>query len=236
MFKCSLLVQFELALSQIIVLSLAPLRVMPPRFAVASVAPPIEAVAAEEDPLPVSAALSVSCVALLIDATVVFAGTVTPRKPLLAVNAEPTVISFVLARFVTVAEPDVTVHVTVVEATAPISIFLSSTDNVFVLRIVVVPLTVRLPETVRFLVAARSLLMVTVPLAEEEPILMFVVDDAAPLVPILIVLVNGAAVTPVPMFIVWAAVTTPTFTVVAPANALIAKGEPALLLNTSNVV
>ena len=58
-------------------------------------------------------------------------------------------------------------------------------------------------STLRTLVStARSRAMDTVPLPNDPPMLTFVVEVAAPLVPMLIVLVEPATVAPVPMSIV----------------------------------
>ena len=99
-------------------------------------------------------------------------------------------------------------------STEPISMFLSSTVRVVELIVVVVPLTVRSPDT------TRSLLTVTVPPAA-EPRLIFVVEVATAPVPILIVLVFPKPRAPVLKFVVDDAFESyPRFNVVAAPNAL----------------
>ena len=156
---------------------------MPPPVAVASVAPPMLRTALAAVPLPVSAWFSVICVALSTLATVVNAGTVTVPPPLKKPETlEPGMIFAVLATFVTTADPAATLQLTPPETTAPISISLSSTDSVFVLSVVVVPLIVRLPVT------TKSLLIVVVEVPE-------------PVAPMLMLTVAPTDIVPVPMLI-----------------------------------
>ena len=86
------------------------------------------------------------------------------------------------------------------EPMLPSSMFLSSTEIVVELIVVVVPLIVRLPVT------TTSLLNVAVPVPEDEPKLRLVVEPAAPPVPMLIVFVVALATAPVDTFRVEAAV------------------------------
>jgi hypothetical protein len=90
-----------------------------------------------------------------------------------------------------IAESHVVADAGAVPLTRPNSMNLSSTRIVWVFNVVVVPLIVKFPPTVKFPLTE----VVEVP--AEPPMLMLVVEPATPLVPMLIVLVVALAVAPV---------------------------------------
>lgn len=109
------------------------------------------------------------------------------------------------------------------------SIFLSSTDKVVEFMVVVVPFTVKSPVTVSELFTVTNPPFVL-------PILTFVVDEAAPPVPMLTVFIVEAATAPVDMFVVLAAVPVyPTVNVVALANAPKVAPESIVVANVGEV-
>ena len=95
--------------------------------------------------------MTVICVALSTESTLRPAGIPTDPTPDAATIADPGIILAVLERAVINAEPAVIVAVTLkfADPTAPSSIFLSSTVNVFELTVVVIPLIVKFPPTVK---------------------------------------------------------------------------------------
>ena len=109
-------------------------------------------------------------------------------------------------------------------ATEPSSMFLSSTEIVVELIVVVVPLTVRSPAT------TKSLFTVVVP-PLAEPILTLVVEPAAPPVPMFNVFVAPLEVAAVAKFTVLATVPVlPMFSVVAAAPILnVVAAAPKLI-------
>jgi hypothetical protein len=132
---------------QLNVLSLAPLRVIPPPAAVTSVAPPTENVI---DPIVFAVA---EVIVICVDESTLVIVVDPPKAPAPddLVSAIPGIIPIVDVNPVTVVVVVIAVIVPVTEAidvTDPNSIFLSSTIKLLELIVVVIPFTVRFPPTI----------------------------------------------------------------------------------------
>jgi hypothetical protein len=152
MFQFSDVVQLSFALSQTMLLSVAPFRMIPPPSAVASVGAPPVILVTVPAAMPEAAVIVIE-VLLTIEATTV----VVPVLPVPGVEVivDPTTRPAVLAIPVivpVVPDPETVPDAdTIPETTAPISMFLSSTVRVEELIEVTTPLTVRSPPTITLL-------------------------------------------------------------------------------------
>ena len=139
--------------------------------------------------------------------------------PLNELTAEPGIILAVLERFVTTAEPALMLPVGLTATTTPNSKFLSSTDTVFELTEVVVPLTVKLPAiTVVALLIVRVPVVEPIDIAVPAPAKLTVVAvvlkisiDALPATMLVVIvgLVPKTILVPLPVVVLPSAVTVP---------------------------
>ena len=148
MFRCSDEDQASFASTQLKVLSVVPLSVIPPPSAVTSVVPPVLNVV---DPAVVWLTLATNTVEFVID-TILEAAPKLPA-PVVFVKVIPGINPDVFPVVkVTVVVPVANVATNpVFAAPLPSSIFLSSTDIVDEFSVVVVPFTIRSPPTVTVL-------------------------------------------------------------------------------------